>query len=339
MVVKARYLILGGLLLLVAACSSEGRKYNENPRKALKATQEYLSENAYYGGQQQLATLSTGRIDLGKKLFFDKRLSGSGNVSCATCHNPDQGYTQNGRALPPGAAHISGGRNAPSLYDVVARRHFFHDGRAYSLETQVTEPLMNPAEMANGSLPEMAARVRALKDYERFYSYAFGAPANEESIAISLSAYQRTLVTGPSRFDLWKYQGRKRVLDEDEVRGYALFTGKAGCGACHLVGLTSAPLTDEKFHDTGYAATKPATFAQVDTGRHQVTGNEDDMFAFRTPSLRNVALTAPYMHDGRLPTLHSVVSFFDQSSGLGLSSQEKKDLVAFLESLTSLKRP
>ncbi|MEM7303517.1 MAG: cytochrome c peroxidase [Pseudomonadota bacterium] len=324
---------------LVAACTPEGRQYSSSPADALEETQEYLAKSKGYESEKNSSSLSVGRIALGKKLFHDKRLSIDGNSACSTCHNPVEAYTQNRRSVPPGASRRTGGRNAPTLYDVVYRRPLFRDGRANTLEAQVDGPLLAANEMANPSMEHLAARVRGMKDYERFFLYAFSKPADEASIRSALSAYQRTLITGPSRFDQWKFDGRKRRLKKNEIAGYELFVGKGGCSSCHTIGETSAPLTDNQFHDTGYSRTKPAEFASVDTGRHGVTKNSADKFAFRTPSLRNVALTAPYMHDGGLKSLRDVIAFFNESRSLELTAQERADLEVFLRSLTSLRRP
>ncbi|MEL6966600.1 MAG: cytochrome c peroxidase [Pseudomonadota bacterium] len=323
----------------LSACTQDGGRYSSNPVDALNQTKAYLEQQEAYAGTQQLATLTAGRIDLGKKLFHDKRLSASGQVACATCHNPSEGYTQNKRSLPAGASQALGGRNAPSLYDVISRRTLFHDGRAASLESQAKGPLLNQREMANTSMEALAVRMRGYRDYERFFSYAYGAPANAGNIAAALAAYQRTLITGPNRFDLWRYQNKASALSPKEVRGYQLFTGKARCSTCHTIGPKSAPFTDEGFHQTGYERTKPEALRGADLGRFAVTGQPADRFAFRTPTLRNIALTAPYMHDGRLQSLHAVVSFFNREQDLQLTGDEQDQLVAFLRALTSAKRP
>lgn len=321
----------------LGACR-QGAGYSANPIKALETTKAYLEENPAYEAEQASASLSVGRIGLGKKLFFDKRLSNNGRFACATCHVPEQGYTQNDRALPDGTSAAAGGRNAPSLYDVVARSSLLRDGKASSLEAQASNPLLDKREMANSSMEALAIRVRRMRDYDRFFAYAYGGKATPERIAAALAAYERTLVTGPSRFDQWKYQGRN-TLSQRQVDGYNLFVGKGGCVRCHTIGSKSAPLTDGKFHDTGYSATKPPEIAGIDTGRHAVTGDPADKFAFATPSLRNVALTGPYMHDGGLKTLSAVVDHFNDAGKLGLNSPEKAALVDFMQALTSKRRP
>lgn len=322
--------------LALAACTRGG--YSANPVKALETTKAYLSENPVYEAEEAVESLSVGRIALGKKLFFDKRLSRNGKFACATCHVPEQAYTQNNRALPEGASALQGGRNAPSLYDVVARTSLLRDGEAASLEAQARNPLLDEREMANPSMEALTARIRQMRDYDRFFAYAYGGPATPDRITKALATFERTLVTGPSPFDLWKYQGRNN-LTHSQVDGYNLFVGKAGCANCHFIGTKSASFTDGKFHDTGYSQTKPVEVASIDTGRHQVTGNPADKFAFATPTLRNIALTGPYMHDGGLKTLADVVDHFDTAGELGLTSREKAQLVDFLNALTSKRRP
>lgn len=335
-----KYVVVLTALAIASALGAcrQGAGYSANPVKALETTKAYLEENPAYEAEQATASLSVGRIGLGKKLFFDKRLSNNGRFACASCHVPEQGYTQNDRALPEGTNAAARGRNAPSLYDVVVRKSLLRDGKAVTLEAQASNPLLDEREMANPSMEALAARVRQMRDYDRFFDYAFGGPANPERITAALAAYERTLVTGPNRFDQWKYQGRN-TLSQRQVDGYNLFVGKGGCVRCHTIGGKSAPLTDGKFHDTGYSATKPAEVASIDTGRHAVTGNPADKYAFATPSLRNVALTGPYMHDGGLKSLRAVVDHFNATGELGLTSTEKTALVDFMQALTSKRRP
>ena len=326
--------------LFVASCMGESGRYADDPVRAVERTKAYLENSGDRTYETEAPSdLSVGQVDLGRKLFDDRRLSANGRFSCSDCHIPAQAYTQNGRPLPDGVTWQEGGRNSPSLLDVINRKSFFHDGRAATLAEQAAGPLTNPAEMANPSMEALAERVRGMDDYERFFSYAFGGPATAGNIATALAAYQKTLVTGPSRFDQWKFQGKQKALSEAEARGYLLFKEKGNCSSCHLIGENSAPLTDEKFHDTGYSKTKPADWAEVDKGRYAVTKRRSDLYAFRTPSLRNVALTGPYMHDGRLKTLDEVVRFFNHADELELSDGEIDDLVAFLKSLTSKRRP
>jgi cytochrome c peroxidase len=293
------------------------------------------------------------------------------------CHVPEQAFTSNELATAVGFEGRTVRRNAPTLLNVGHLGTLFHDGRDTALETQFAGPLVAPNEMANASIGRVVELLRTLPDYRGRFEGAFGSPAGLDNLGAALAAYQRTLVAGPSRFDRWRYGGEAGALSEREQRGFALFTGKAGCAQCHTVGARDALLTDEKFHDTGYGwwrervrqnpdATEPVevvpgvTFnigrdvvasvsapQTADLGRYEVTLDPRDLWSFRTPSLRNVAITGPYMHDGGLRTLEEIVAFYDaggrphsQQSGLvrplGLDAAERAEIVAFLGTLTSL---
>lgn len=319
--------------------------------------------------------VTPARVELGRKLFFDRRLSHNGTMSCAMCHIPEQGFTNVELARPVGSEGRSLRRNSPTVLNVAYVERLFHDGRESSLETQVLGPLLERSEMANPSIGHVLARLRTLPDYAGWFERAFGAGPSVDRLGQALAAYQRTLLSANSPFDRWRYGGEAGALKPRAVRGFTLFTGKAGCAACHTLGERHALFSDGEFHDTGvgwYNATvrdrrrdavpveiAPGVTVAVDRaivdsvgdpepadlGRHEVTLDPADLWTFRTPSLRNVALTPPYMHDGSLPTLADVVRFYDRGGHrhpgldprirpLGLSDGEVEDLVAFLESLT-----
>jgi cytochrome c peroxidase len=317
---------------------------------------------------------TTAKIRLGRKLFLDRRLSRSGTMSCAMCHVPEQGFTV--RELQTAVGH--GGktllRNAPSLLNAAYAAPFFHDGREPSLDLQPFDVFMNPDEMAAPSLGAVESQVRAIPDYEGSFETAFGGPATVERIGQALGTYVRSLVSGNSRFDRFYYGGQSDALGDAGRRGLALFSGKAECTGCHVIGEKAALFTDHLFHDTGIGwraaqdrrLRRPVRvelghneFAEVDRsvlesvgeprpddlGRYQVTEIPRDTWRFKTPILRNVALTAPYMHDGSLATLRDVVEHYQVGGAahegldpkirpLGLDEEEIRDLVAFLESLT-----
>lgn len=319
--------------------------------------------------------LSRERIALGRKLFFDRRLSLNGTQSCAMCHIPEQGFTNNELATAVGFEGRDVGRNAPTLYNVAYMRSLFHDGRENTLEQQAWQPMINPKEMANPSIGRVIALLESLPDYAMSFERAFaGRGPGIETVARALAAYQRTLVSGNSRFDRWYFGGERDALTESEIRGFELFTGRGMCSACHLIESDHALFTDHDLHNTGTGFSRsmkrshearrvllapgvwgeiaPEAIAQVsapafssDLGHYRITGNPDDRWKFRTPGLRNVALTAPYMHDGSLRTLTEVVAFYDRGGEpnplqdprimpLGLGPTEQQDLVAFLGSLT-----
>lgn len=317
---------------------------------------------------------SAARIDLGRRLFFDRRLSHNDTIACASCHLPDQGFTNNELMTPIGVEGRTVKRNAPSLFNVGLLPTLFHDARESRLEQQVWAPLLAANEMANPSVGYVLEKLRSLPEYPELFRAAFpDEPApSMENLGAALAAYQRSLLSGDSAFDRWRYGGDAAALDPEARAGYALFTGKAGCGGCHLVGERSALFTDHGLHNTGIGYRRamargdslevmvaPGTTLTVDTahiaasserppsdlGRYEVTLDPADRWRYRTPGLRNVALTAPYMHDGSLRTLDEVIDFYDAGGvpnegldplvrPLGLSAAERVALRAFLESLT-----
>jgi cytochrome c peroxidase len=315
------------------------------------------------------------RIALGRKLFFDRRLSGNGTMSCGMCHIPEQGFTNNELARPVGVEGRSLRRNAPALFNVAYVERLFHDGRERRLETQVWGPLLHPAEMANPSADAVVARIAGLADYGDLFQDAYGAAPSVERIGRAIASYERTLLSGNSPFDRWHFGKELDALTPEAIEGFGLFTGQAGCAACHRIEPTHALFTDGDFHDTGIgyltaivrsADRSPVTVELApgvsvplprasiesvsdpptrDDGRHEVTRDPADRWRFRTPSLRSVALSGPYMHDGSLPTLTDVVQYYNRGGHphpgldprirpLGLYDREIAALVAFLESLT-----
>lgn len=314
--------------------------------------------------------LTAAKVGLGRMLFMDRRLSHNSTLSCAMCHVPEQGFTSNELRTPVGLEGRTVRRNTPTLYNSGYVEKLFHDGRESSLENQVWGPLLARNEMANPSIGYVVEKIRAMREYDGLFEAAFGRGPDMLTIGQALASYERTLVSGNSRFDHWHYGKEQNALTADEQAGFRLFTGKAGCSACHSVGEKHALFTDNRFHNTGigYARTMgkrtkhrvmlaPGIEVDVedrilqafeppqpDVGRFEVTFDPSDRWAYRTPSLRNVAVTPPYMHDGSLPTLNSVIEFYDQGGidnphkspllkPLGLSMGEKKALVAFLKSL------
>lgn len=323
---------------------------------------------------------TAAKIRLGRKLFLDRRLSGNGTLSCAMCHVPEQGFTSNELATAVGNEGKTLPRNTPTLLDVAYAGPFFHDGREPDLDLQAFDVFVNPDEMAMPSLGAVVARVRSLTEYDRLFEEAFGAAATVESIGRALGTYMRSLVTGDSPFDRWHFGGDEDAVSDAAKRGFALFTGEAGCSGCHTVGddvasTDHALFTDHGFHDTGIGwlavmvrgrsrqpvrvELAPGVYTELDRaavesvgdppahdlGRYQITRDPEDRWRFKTPTLRNVARTAPYMHDGSLTSLREVVEHYDRGGvphegqdprlrPLGLTEREKDDLVAFLESLT-----
>jgi cytochrome c peroxidase len=263
--------------------------------------------------------LTKEKIALGRNLFFDKRLSRDRTVACATCHDPRRAFTD-GRRVAVGVEGRRGTRNVPTLVNRVWGKSFFLDGRAATLENQAIEPILNPLEM-NLTLTEIRARTGL----------------EPEEAVRALASYVRTIVSGDSPYDRY-VNGDRRALSAQARLGLAVFRGKGRCTACHA----GPNLTDEAFHNTGVAFRDGEL---LDPGRFAVTGKPEDRGAFKAPTLREVARTAPYMHDGSLATLEDVVDYYDRGGNpkpgldpdirpLHLTAEERKALAVFLRSLS-----
>jgi cytochrome c peroxidase len=256
---------------------------------------------------------------LGRRLFTDKRLSRDRSVACRSCHEPDRGFSSDA-ALPKGVFGRRGHRNAPSLINRGWGRTFFWDGRTASLEEQVLQPIQSPNEM-DLPLPEASARVRL----------------DASTIARSLASYVRSIRSGDSRFDRYT-AGRPSALTAVEVNGLRVFRGKGNCTACHV----GPNFSDERFHNTGVSF-RDGRFD--DDGRAAASGKDADRGAFKTPTLREIARTSPYMHDGSLATLEEVVDYYDRGGRPNpyldpeiqprrFTTDERAALVAFLKVLS-----
>ncbi|MEK9585592.1 MAG: cytochrome c peroxidase [Halieaceae bacterium] len=335
-----------------------------------------LSMNPPLGLPRVSRRLDPEEIDLGRQLFFDRRLSKNETLSCAMCHIPEQGFTQNELATPVG--HLGKGvrRNVPSLYNVAFAENLFLDGREQSLEAQIWSPLLAENEMANDSREAVLAKLALDARYMARFAEVFNEGLTEASLGRALAAYQRALLSGDSAFDRWYFGGEtavgKGLVAEDypalAARGFTVFQDK-GCSSCHRLSDSSALFTDGEFHNTGTGYRRagralrppsvqlapgvfvvPTVDAETETftddGRYEVTGREVDKWRYRTPSLRNVALTSPYMHDGSIATLEEVVAFYAEGGGgdpaqdprtrsVQLTETDQEALVAFLQTLTS----
>ena len=335
-----------------------------------------LTANPPLGLPPVTSQLDPAEIDLGRELFFDRRLSKNETLSCAMCHIPEQGFTQNELATPVG--HLGKGvrRNVPSLYNVAFAENLFLDGREQSLEAQIWSPLLAENEMANESREAVLAKLAMNARYSARFAKTFNEGLTEKTLGRALAAYQRALLSGDSPFDQWYFasDGSADIgLGADgypplAARGFAVFQNK-GCASCHRINDSSALFTDSQFHNTGTGYRRagralrppsvqlaPGVFVVptvdaetetfIDYGRFEVTGREADKWRYRTPSLRNVALTGPYMHDGSIATLEAVVAFYAKGGGgdpaqdprtrsVELTLSDQKALVAFLRTLTS----
>jgi cytochrome c peroxidase len=314
------------------------------------------------------------KVQLGRKLFFDRRLSLNETMSCAMCHIPEQGFTNNELATAVGIEGRTVRRNAPTIYNVAYFSNIFHDGRETRLEYQVWQPMLASNEMANPGFGYVVEKIRSLLDYSGLFENAFGGRGpGIETIGMAIASYERTIISGNSPFDRWYFDKEEKILNDSTRRGFRLFKGKAGCASCHTIQKNYALFTDDAFHNTGIGWKESlggdqskvqvqiapglkvpvpssviksvSELSPGDLGRYEVTQDPNDRWRYKTPSLRNVALTAPYMHNGSLGTLIQVVEFYNQGGvnnplldplirPLGLTKSEKEHIVAFLESLT-----
>ncbi len=316
-------------------------------------------------------SLTPEKIALGRQLFFDRRLSPNDTMSCAMCHVPTQGFTVNETRLAVGMNGQSTKRNPPALYNVAYLRVLFHDGREFTLEDQVISPLTNPVEMANPSMGYVVNKVRKLPGYEEQFQKTFGEGISVATIGKAIASYERTLLSGNSPFDRWYFGKDQNAVSQEVKAGFKIFSGKGQCITCHTIARDAALFTNQSFHNTGVAqlqlipektidvdlgggltvkmprtqVNEVLTPPEQDRGRYEVTLDPTDLWRYKTPSLRNVALTAPYMHNGALLTLEEVVDYYDRGgtgsegqdpkiSSLTLTPEEKHALVAFLRSLT-----
>jgi len=281
--------------------------------------------------------ITAAKVELGKKLFFDPRLSRSGAISCASCHNPALGW-QDGQAKGIGDRGSVLSRHTPTLLNVAWSEPLFWDGRADTLEQQVLGPITAPMEM-NMSAEKVVALLDAIPAYRMAFAATFPArPISMETIMQALASYERTIVSGTAPFDRW-VKGDGTAISAAAVRGFVIFNTKAKCASCH----SGWRFTDDGFRDIGLPGD--------DMGRAQITPGVTILErAFKTPTLRNVAERAPYMHDGSLRTMEQVIDHYDHGfvrraslaeeiTPLGLTVQDKADLIAFIKSLSSIDAP
>jgi cytochrome c peroxidase len=316
--------------------------------------------------------LTAQKIELGKRLYFDARLSSDGTIACASCHAPQSGFSDP-RHTPTsaGVGGQLGTRNSPTSMNAAFLGSQFWDGRAKTLEEQALLPFVNPIEMGIADLPTLERKVAGLSEYPPLFAQAFGdAKVTSARIGQAIASFERTLLSVRAPIDRY-IAGDQGAISESAKRGWTLYNGKARCNNCHGH-VESFPLfTDDLFHNIGVGVTKvdfekvsrraaaivdenPEAVDQLalqdaeasELGRFLVTKQRKDMGAFKTSQLRNIALTAPYMHDGSEKTLADVIAYYDRGGNanpfldggmrpLNLTEQEKKDLVALLETFTS----
>ncbi|WP_051953254.1 cytochrome-c peroxidase [Methylocapsa aurea] len=305
---------------------------------------------------------------LGGTLFIDKRLSVDDTVSCSTCHDPMRGFVDQKRTSE-GVGGQRGMRNSPTVLNAMFQASMFWDGRAATLEDQAKLPILNPVEMGQKSPDDVVAKLRAIPEYAASFKQVFGRDLTYDDVAAAIGAFERTQYSGNAPFDRF-IAGDDRAIDDSAKRGWALVNGKGRCNACHAGNAVNPLFSDQKFHNIGIAAHK-ANFPELagkalkvlrtgdekqldelalqtefsELGRFLVTKQQDGVGAFKTQTLRNIGITAPYMHDGSLATLWDVMDHYNKGGvpnpyldggmqRLGLTEGEIDDVVAFLFTLT-----
>jgi cytochrome c peroxidase len=340
--------------LLAVACSTSERA--STPAAAPPATPDWELENPVrplppspLGVAAEIADLvprvTPEKVRLGRWLFYDPRLSADGSISCASCHEPEAGFSER-EPVSTGVGGKKGNRKAPPVLNAAFPIYpvWFWDGRASSLADQAKGPMENPVEMGM-THAGIESAVRAIPGYRRYFAEAFGDERIDvDRVAEAIAAYEATRMSGNSAYDRWD-AGDPKALDEKQKLGFQIFFGKAACNQCHL----GPNLTDSRFHNLGVGFRQPPPGADpasgfADPGRVKVTGRAADTGAFKTPTLRDVSRRAPYMHDGSVATLREAVLLYDRGGvpnpwlspdvkPLHLSAEQVDALVAFLEAL------
>jgi len=311
--------------------------------------------------------VTDAKAKLGDMIFDEKRVSADNSIACNTCHSPRNGFTTH-TETSRGVGDQLGKRNAPSILNAMFYKSMFWDGRAETLEEQSTLPILNPVEMGQRDPKDVVAKLAAIPEFVEAFKQVFGHPVNWEDMGKALAAFERTRLSTQAQFDRF-LQGDEKALNASQRRGWALFTGKARCATCHTYDDALPLFGDNRFHNTGVAAGRQdynrlaagaarsaSSQAEKDRlaletdfselGRFLVTQKKEDIGAFKTPFLRDVLLTGPYMHDGSLETLWDVIEFFNKGGErnpfldaemkpLGLTDSEVDDLVNFMGALTS----
>jgi cytochrome c peroxidase len=279
--------------------------------------------------------MTTQKVELGRILFFDRRLSNDDTIACASCHLSTKGFTD-GQPVSTGIKGQKGGRSAPASFNRVFSSAQFWDGRADTLEAQSIGPFTNPIEHGFVNYDIMIAKMKKIPGYNALFLQAFGEDITIGNVGKAIASFQRTVLSGNSPADKFDQGGETGAISQEAQRGLLLFREKARCTKCH----SGFNFTDEKFHNLGIGWDDN----KVDLGRYMVTKNGEDLGAFKTPTLREISRTAPYMHDGRFRTLEEVVNFYNKGGvknthqdplilPLELTNDEKRDLVQFLRTL------
>jgi cytochrome c peroxidase len=293
-----------------------------------------LDEDAFHVPSDN--PLTKEKVELGHFLFFDKRLSKNNAIACATCHMPELAFTD-GQPVSTGVHRQQGGRSAPTSINRGFSKVQFWDGRAPTLEAQSIGPLVNPVEHGFSNHNELVAKINKIEGYKKLFKKVFGTnDITKEQVGKAIASFQRTLISGNSPFDRYDWDGEEQAISESARRGRKIFSGKARCNQCHF----GTNFSDEKFHNIGIGWDGE----MVDVGRYHVTKDSKEIGAFKTPTLREISRTAPYMHDGRFATLKEVVDHYNGGGvknpfldnmivPLNLTEAEKQDLIEMLRTL------
>ncbi len=327
--------------------------------------------------------LTRDKVLLGEKLFNDKRFSSTGKISCATCHVPEMGFTDSPLQVSKGIRDLTGTRNAPTIINSAYNSSQFWDGRSPDLEDQSLHPFVNPVEMGLNDHAPILKIIRTDPEYVKAFKKVFDVSPVEITIrhvVKAIAAFERVIISANSRFDRWYFNGED-VLSKEEKKGFDVFIGNGRCVSCHVIEYTTALFIDNKFHNVGVGINRvsdddisrltgeflKAIYDQStvdkkvlsdtktsELGRFAVTRNIAEVGSFKTPTLRNIALTAPYMHDGSLKTLEEVIDHYNRGGAssdkekinpylsggirpLNLTQDEKDALTAFMKTLTGKK--
>ncbi len=323
--------LLGGVLLLSGVMPNDARASEQEYELEIPLG---LDEDLFHIPKDN--PLTKEKVALGHLLYFDKRLSKNGSIACATCHMPALAFTD-GQPVSTGINLQQGGRSAPTSINRGFSKAQFWDGRASTLEEQSVGPLTNPIEHGFVNNDEVVATLNKIAGYKKLFNEAFGeVPITIQQVGKAIASFQRTLISGNSPFDKFDWDGEEKAISEAAKRGKKLFFGKARCNLCHF----GTNFSDENFHNIGIGWEGEA----VDVGRYHVSHDKKDIGAFKTPTLREISRTGPYMHDGRFVTLKQVIDHYNQGGvknpfldnqiiPLNLTESEKQDLVEMLRSL------
>ena len=333
----ATLLCLFGIALCTGLACAPAQPAFEAEIPELPAMPVGLDENYFIVPEDN--PMTPEKVALGWQLYYDPRLSADGTVSCATCHAPDAGFADP-EPVSTGVGGLTGDRNSPTVINAAFSARQFWDGRAATLEEQALGPIENPVEMAN-SLRLAIDTLNGIPGYRQQFAEVFGGDTiTADMIAKAIASFERTVVSGNSDWDKWVATKDPTVISEAALRGEELFRGKAGCSQCHL-GFNFSDAHLDLYHNIGVGMTEEG----FDPGRYAETQIIAHQGAFKTPTLRNVVETAPYMHDGSLATLEEVIDYYNQGgepndfldpkiAKLDLTEHERADLIAFLEALT-----